>query len=155
VTEGESKILRQRDWHYSLEEEETIIDWFLRTLDTLKAQFGGDWSPTIPPLDEFEKYCKDIWGMALSLVAAIDSDILFIIYDLFPVVASSLPPCVQALRLPKIGGSQCAELVAGRIFHYLLNTNAQISSDYTVSAESTHRVAGPVTTAEFFQRRVA
>jgi hypothetical protein len=28
VTEGESKILRQRDWHYSPEEEETIIDWF-------------------------------------------------------------------------------------------------------------------------------
>lgn len=49
------------------------------------------------------------------------------------------------------GGSQCAELVAKRILDYLLNTNAQLGADYSVSAESARRVtAGPVAAAELF-----
>ena len=49
------------------------------------------------------------------------------------------------------GGSQCAGLVAERIFDYLLNTNAQVGGDYFVSVESKRRIAmGPVAAAELF-----
>jgi hypothetical protein len=41
MTEGEYKILRQRDWHYSPEEEETIIDWFPRASLFLAIGFRG------------------------------------------------------------------------------------------------------------------
>lgn len=49
------------------------------------------------------------------------------------------------------GGSQCAELVAKRILDYLVNTNAQLGADYSISAESTRRVsAGIAVAAELF-----
>ncbi|KAI0253736.1 PLP-dependent transferase [Lactifluus subvellereus] len=49
------------------------------------------------------------------------------------------------------GGSQCAELVAKCILDYLLNTNAQLGADYSVSIESAQRVAaGSVAAAELF-----
>ena len=49
------------------------------------------------------------------------------------------------------GGSQCTELVAKRIFDYLINTNVQLGADYSVSAESTRRVSlGIVAAAELF-----
>ncbi|KAJ3819368.1 pyridoxal phosphate-dependent transferase [Lentinula raphanica] len=38
------------------------------------------------------------------------------------------------------GGSQTVLNVADRIYEYLLNTNAQLGADYSVSAESTRRV---------------
>ncbi|KAI9448697.1 PLP-dependent transferase [Lactarius psammicola] len=49
------------------------------------------------------------------------------------------------------GGSQCAELVAKRIFDYLIHTNAQLGANYSVSAESSRRVSeGIVAAAELF-----
>ncbi|KAI0061928.1 PLP-dependent transferase [Artomyces pyxidatus] len=46
------------------------------------------------------------------------------------------------------GGSQCAKYVVDRISDYLLNTNVQLGADYSVSVESTQRVAsGAVATA--------
>ena len=45
------------------------------------------------------------------------------------------------------GGSQCTELVAKRIFDYLINTNAQLGADYSVSAESTRRVSAGIAAA--------
>jgi len=33
------------------------------TLNDVKAKFGRDWAPTFAPLNEFEKKCKEQWGM--------------------------------------------------------------------------------------------
>ncbi|KAH8984161.1 pyridoxal phosphate-dependent transferase [Lactarius hatsudake] len=46
------------------------------------------------------------------------------------------------------GGSQCTKLVANRIFDYLINTNAQLGTDYSVSAETRRVSAGIVAAAE-------
>ena len=49
------------------------------------------------------------------------------------------------------GGSQCTELVAKRIFDYLINTNTQLGADYSISVESTRRIsAGIIAAAELF-----
>ena len=49
------------------------------------------------------------------------------------------------------GGSQCAKGVVDRISDYLLNTNVQLGADYSVSVQSTSRVAeGSVTAAKLF-----
>ena len=59
--------------------------------------------------------------------------------------------CSGFIFADNAGGTQCAELVAERIFDYLLNTNAQLGADYFASAESRRRVAmGPVAAAELF-----
>ncbi|KAH9044128.1 PLP-dependent transferase [Lactarius hengduanensis] len=74
-------------------------------------------------------------------------------------MAMSCPTNVARAHFPSLlsgfvfadnaGGSQCTELVAKRIFDYLINTNAQPGADYSVSAESTRRVsAGIVAAAE-------
>ncbi|KAA1476925.1 PLP-dependent transferase [Dentipellis sp. KUC8613] len=49
------------------------------------------------------------------------------------------------------GGSQCAKVVVDRISDYLLNTNVQLGANYSVSVESTGRVAqGSVAAAKLF-----
>ncbi|KZV69801.1 PLP-dependent transferase [Peniophora sp. CONT] len=49
------------------------------------------------------------------------------------------------------GGSQCLKPVVDRISDYLLNTNVQLGADYSVSVESTKRVAmGSATAAKMF-----
>ncbi|VDB91486.1 unnamed protein product [Peniophora sp. CBMAI 1063] len=49
------------------------------------------------------------------------------------------------------GGSQCLKSVVDRISDYLLNTNVQLGADYSVSVESTKRVAqGSATAATLF-----
>lgn len=49
------------------------------------------------------------------------------------------------------GGSQAAVEVVNRITDYLLNTNVQLGADYSVSVQSTQRVAdGPVEGAKLF-----
>ncbi|KAI0318606.1 PLP-dependent transferase [Amylostereum chailletii] len=49
------------------------------------------------------------------------------------------------------GGSQCSKGVVDRISDYLLNTNVQLGADYSVSVESTKRVAdGSVQAAKLF-----
>ncbi|TFY66914.1 hypothetical protein EVG20_g4169 [Dentipellis fragilis] len=49
------------------------------------------------------------------------------------------------------GGSQCAKVVVDRISDYLLNTNVQLGADYSVSVQSTGRVAqGSIAAAKLF-----
>ncbi|KAI0264162.1 selenocysteine lyase [Gloeopeniophorella convolvens] len=71
----------------------------------------------------------------------------------FPDVARAQFPALKTgfVFADSAGGSQCAQLVADRIYDYLLNTNAQLGADYATSAESTRRVAaGAVAAAELF-----
>jgi selenocysteine lyase/cysteine desulfurase len=49
------------------------------------------------------------------------------------------------------GGSQAAKPVIDKIVDYLVNTNVQLSADYSISAKSTQRVLseGPAAAAKF------
>lgn len=53
------------------------------------------------------------------------------------------------------GGSQVAQQVLDRLTDYLINTNAQLGADYSISAESTRRVLveGPAEAAKLFNAK--
>jgi selenocysteine lyase/cysteine desulfurase len=71
--------------------------------------------------------------------------------DAFPALKHS-----NYIYADNAGGSQCLGIVAHRVHDYLLNTNVQLGADYSVSVQSTNRVAFGVEAAkELFNAKSA